>query len=154
MHKIRSSIFWGILFIFSSMIISSCSPNNQIPQSQKLPNESELAIAVVNELNDSINAEDFNTYMSNVHPDSVFNNTEYKNGLKTSFEQFNVRNSMSDISIEYINDEEAKVSFILMVDFNSSSFANTKIKGAYILRKNEGVWKLFSDEIDSVEPVN
>ena len=154
MHKIMSGFFLGILFVFLSIIVSSCSPSDQIPQPQNTPSESELAIAVVNELNNSINAEDVNTYMSHVHPDSVFNNTEYINGLKTSFEQFNMKNSMSDTSIEYLNDKEAKVSFTLLVDFNSSSFANTKVKGAYILRKNDGVWKLFSDEIDSVEAVN
>lgn len=115
--------------------------------------EDEKILDVVNRSIDALNAEDPGAYMLTIHPQSKFQRKDYVDGLHDAFAAFALFQTISDVEIEYVRSGEAKVSFVMIVDFNSPEYKNTKITGAYILRSHEGNWFVYDDEILKVEPI-
>jgi hypothetical protein len=144
--KLTLSIILIVIVLFTFACGSSFE--KEAPAS----NESEQVIAAVNRIVDASNNEDVDAYMSAVHPKSIFSRQDHIDMLITNFAQFNIHETMTDIVIDSLDRDEARVSFTMLVDFNSSDFQNREITGTYTMRKDNGTWKLFAYEVkESVE---
>ena len=116
-------------------------------------NEDEKILDVVYRSVDALNAENPDAYLLTIHPQSKFQRKDYVDGLNEGFATFDAYQVISDVEIEYVLSGEAKVSFVMTVDFNSPDFLNTRITGVYILQLYEGNWLIYDDEILEVEPI-
>ena len=132
------------------------SANTQTPEqptstSVQAQLDEQAALSVVYQSIDALNAEDATGYMATIHPQSKFQRQEYVASLHDGFQVFNLRHEILEIEVEYVRTDEARVAFVMFVDFNSPDFQNTKITGAYILKPHEGRWMLYDDVIKMVE---
>jgi hypothetical protein len=99
------------------------------------------------------NAKDFNAYMATIHPDSpVYDSTARE--LKKAFsDEFTLTYWVSDIYIIDQSSNRATVHFVLTTRLKSGpiSFRDNRVEGEMDLRKDEGQWKIYNQDVINVE---
>ncbi len=97
------------------------------------------------------NAEDIPAYMATIHSESpVYDQTE--NMLSPMFANYDLSFDISGVEVLEQSAQEAKVSFILVTrKINGPDFNDNQVTGAMILRPENGAWKIYNQQVDSVD---
>jgi tetratricopeptide (TPR) repeat protein len=97
------------------------------------------------------NNEDIEAYMATVHPDSpMYDQTEEV--LKDMFAQFDLDFQFYDLTVTSLKSNEAKVHFSLITrKLAGPDFRNNIVIGTMILRPDNGIWKIYNQEVEDVQ---
>jgi hypothetical protein len=114
-------------------------------ESGPTPTSDEL-FAVIYENIRAANAEDIDAYMQTIHGDSpLYKQTE--GDLSKAFATYDLSYTVSDLRVEQRRSGEAKVHFALTSrKISGPTFRDNVVEGVYILRPEDGNWKLFQYE--------
>jgi len=75
-----------------------------------------------------------------------------KEMIKVIFEQYDLKYELSDLKVIKRSDKEAEVGFTQITrKATGPDFRNNKITGVHILKKSDGVWRIFSSQIKTTE---
>ena len=105
----------------------------------------------------ALNREDVAGYMSYIHPDSP-GALATRDNLDATFNEYDLKTTLEKLEPVTLNDGEAKVHFIQLTEkLSGPAFRNNRVSGTHILRKDGGVWKVFStvqDNLDYLDPAS
>jgi len=106
---------------------------------------------VLNENVQSANVEDIDAYMATIHPNSsMYLQTETT--LKQVFALYDLDYKVYDMRVTSLTSNEARVHFSLLTRKRSGpDFRNNIIIGRMILRPDNGVWKIYGQEVEKVQ---
>jgi hypothetical protein len=102
----------------------------------------------------AVNAENINAYMATIHPDSPgYDQTEQT--LPVAFGQFDLSYRITGVQVLEQDSREAVVAFVLTTrKIRGPEFRDNVVTGQFILRKHDGVWKIYDQEIENIEYLN
>ena len=96
------------------------------------------------------NAEDIDRYMDTIHRLSPARLTT-RAMLETSYRDYDLSSQIYGLRIIEMDEREAKVSFVLITKkIRGGQFADNKVEGTMILRKQGKEWKLYGQEVDKI----
>lgn len=98
------------------------------------------------------NAEDVDAYMATIHPDSpLYATTEI--GIEQIFDQYDLVFKLIEREVIEVNGDTARAHFVLeTIDPSGSpSFNDNRVTGVFLMRLDNGVWKIENQEILDVE---
>lgn len=103
----------------------------------------------------ALNREDVAAYMSYIHPESPdYSSTRDK--IEKVFLDYDLKHTLEKAEPVTLTDGEAKVHFVQLTEkLSGPAFRNNRMTGTHILRKDGGVWKIFStvqDSLDYLDP--
>ena len=105
----------------------------------------------------ALNREDVAGYMSYIHPDSP-GALATRDNLAATFREYDLKTTLEKLEPVTLNDGEAKVHFVMLTEkLSGPAFRNNRVTGTHILRKDGGVWKVFStvqDRLDYLDPAS
>lgn len=136
------------LGVFAIISLGNGNILNQEPTD--LPDE---VTAVIYENIRASNAKDFNRYMGTIHADSPGYNTTKETIEQAFSDEFTLSYRVTDVYIIEQDKDEAKVHFVLTTKLVSGpiSFRDNQVTGEMILRKENGDWKIYNQNIADVE---
>lgn len=96
------------------------------------------------------NKEDITAYMATIHPSSSsYLATQLLMG--PMFEQFDLSFQFYNLSVVSVNENEATIRFSLQTDkIRGPDFQNNIVTGTMVLKPDNGVWKIFSQDVEDV----
>jgi len=130
--------------IISSGGLSSLGSSQPTPTNQQLFDVlHENARAGVNE--------DLNAYMATIHSNSpLYDQTE--DVLKEMFSTYDLDFEFYDLTVTSLKANEAKIHFSLITRKRAGpDFRNNIVIGTMILRPDNGVWKIYNQEVEDVQ---
>jgi tetratricopeptide (TPR) repeat protein len=148
----RFNFIWVLVFIILCSLIGggfALSQNSiditNIFNSAPTPTSDEL-FAVINRNISAANSEDIAGYMETIHTKSpLYKQTE--ESLMMAFSTYDLLYSVSDLKVEYLSGSEAKIHFVLTSrKISGPTFRDNAVEGVFILRPEDGVWKLYQYE--------
>jgi hypothetical protein len=97
------------------------------------------------------NAEDIRAYMATIHSQSpLYDQTESL--LSPMFANYDLSFEVRNLEVIEQSASEAKVSFVLVTrKINGPAFNDNKVNGVMVMRPENGVWKIYNQQVDSVE---
>jgi hypothetical protein len=97
------------------------------------------------------NKEDVTAYMATIHPSSpMYFPTQLAMG--PMFEQFDLSFQFYSLSVLSLTPDEASIRFSLRTDkIRGPEFQNNIVTGTMVLKPDNGVWKIFSQDVDDVD---
>jgi hypothetical protein len=100
------------------------------------------------------NAEDMDAYMATIHSQSpVYDQTESL--LSSMFSEYDLSFEVSKIELLEQTANEAKVAFVLTTrKINGPAFKDNRVTGVMILRPDNGIWKIYNQEVNSIDYLN
>jgi hypothetical protein len=100
------------------------------------------------------NDEDIDLYMSTIHSDSPgYNDT--KDLLNTAFGEYDLSYFISDVEVIKQNSRQAEVAFVLTTrKIRGPDFRDNRVTGTMILRVEDGVWKIYDQDVDNIDYLN
>ena len=102
----------------------------------------------------AVNSENLVAYMATIHPDSTAYATT-ETGLRDAFELFDLSYTLLELTVIEQSSSEATVAFVLRTEkVSGPAFRDNVITGRWILRKDDGVWKILGQEIEDVQYLN
>lgn len=106
---------------------------------------------VIQENMRAANAEDIDAYMATIYPRTlVMAVTE--STLKDLNERYDLSYRATNLQILEQDGKEARVSFVLTTTkIRGPAFQNNRATGVFILRKHEGRWKIYDQEIEKID---
>lgn len=95
--------------------------------------------------------EDLDAYMATVHPGSpMYDQTEEV--LKEMFVTYDLNFEFYDLTVTSLKPNEAKIHFSLLTRKRAGpDFRNNIVIGTMILRPDNGVWKIYNQEVEDVQ---
>jgi hypothetical protein len=130
------------LFIFTNLDNLGTSDQNNTP---------EAVTAVVYANINAHNNEDVDGYIATIHEDAP-NRNSYRATLNDMYRNFDLWHTISDVEVVKITNREAQVSFVLTTEkIRGPDFRDNVVTGVFILRKEDGEWKLYDREIEDVK---
>jgi len=117
------------------------------------PTSDEL-FAVIYRNIQAANAEDVTAYMDTIHSNSpLYDQTE--NALRMAISTYDLSYSTSNLSVEELSRKEARVHFFLTTrKISGPAFRDNTIEGVFVLRPEDGVWKIYQQETLEVTFLN
>jgi hypothetical protein len=115
------------------------------------PHPKTAIIGVIRENIAATNAKDVERYMATIHP-KASGRAAMRSALKEMFTRGDYSSAVYNVKLLEVSDEEARVSFTLITKQISgpSGFRDNQVDGVWILRKDDGAWKLYDQEVDNV----
>ena len=113
----------------------------------------EDVVAVIYENIRASNAKDFDRYMATIHSRSPAYNAT-KEGIEMAFsDEYTLSYQVSDVYIIEQSSDRASVHFVLTTRLVGGSimFRDNQVTGEMQLRKEDGVWKIYNQEVESVD---
>lgn len=100
------------------------------------------------------NSENLAAYMNTIHSDSpLYNQTERL--LKDAFSEFDLSYYVSNLEIEKQSRSEAEIHFFLTTrKIRGPAFRDNVVEGIFIMRPEDGVWKIYDQEVINVQYIN
>lgn len=97
------------------------------------------------------NKEDVTAYMATIHPSSAsYLPTQVL--MAPLFEQFDLSYQYYNLSVVSVNENEATIHFSLQTDkIRGPDFQNNIVTGTMVLKPDNGVWKIFSQDVEDVD---
>jgi hypothetical protein len=95
--------------------------------------------------------EDLDAYMATIHPNSpLYNQTE--DVLKEMFSTYDLNFEFYDLTVTSLKSNEAKIHFSLLTRKRAGpDFRNNIVIGTMILRPDNGIWKIYNQEVEDVQ---
>lgn len=146
--------FLGVAVIVMIVLLSANTPQSrEVPATETnepTPSSNDYFQVINNNVRAS-NAEDINWYMSTIHPD----NPEYeqiKQLALDSFTSYNLYVQVYDMEIVKETRTEVQVAFTMEKQkIRGANFQDHRIEGIFILRPDEGTWKIYNQKIEKIE---
>jgi ketosteroid isomerase-like protein len=155
---ITPTTFWlavaglGLAFVcvLALLLYVLLGPGIQLPGAR--PTESPAAItAVLYEQVAAHNAEDIDRYMATMHSDTK-GLDEMRSTLADLYATHDLDTRLYEVEVLKVTSREARVSFVLVTrQIRGPAFTDNRIEGVFILRKDDGRWKLYDQEIEDIE---
>jgi len=119
-------------------------------QARPTPNLNEITAPIYANI-DASNAEDINAYMATIHSLSPgYDQTQSM--LGPLFADYDLSYQLTHVEVIEQKRNEAKVAFILVTrKLRGPAFNDNQVTGVMIMRPENGVWKIYNQEIDSVD---
>jgi hypothetical protein len=132
------------LYLPKLSIISSLFPENNSPGADEIT-------APIYANIDASNAEDMAAYMATIHTKSpVYDQTQ--STLGPLFANYDLSFEVSNVEVLEQSKNEARVAFILITrKIRGPAFNNNQVKGVMILRPENSAWKIYNQEVQSIE---
>jgi hypothetical protein len=97
------------------------------------------------------NAEDVDRYIATMHPQSP-DYAELRQVLEEMYSAFDLQSTLSDVELLEASTRGARVSFVLVTrKIHGPDFRDNRVQGVFVLRKQDGEWRLQDQEIASIE---
>ncbi len=97
------------------------------------------------------NGEDLATYMTQIHPKSP-GRAQTEEGLRQVFANYDLDFRFSNLELQSLTDKEAKIHFVLTTKkISGGEFRDNSVTGVMILRLDEGVWKIYNQQVEDVK---
>jgi tetratricopeptide (TPR) repeat protein len=171
-RRSRAKVFFGLLVLllivgFLSLAIVSPTllasiginafnqpPSQPQPQPRPQPFTPEEASAVLNTVYENIaasNVENIDRYMASIHtPSNDYQTT--REILEALYRDYDLTATISGIELVNYSAEEAQVSFVLETrKRNGPEFRDNVIRGIFILRPENGQWKLYDQVVNNID---
>jgi hypothetical protein len=138
------------LVVFSPKITSALGGQT----SEKLSPTPENVTAVIFENIRASNTENYGRYMATIHSKSpAYKSTEAM--TKEAFSLFDLSYQVSKVRVIEQKRDRAVVAFVLTTKkIRGPSFRDNRITGEMILRKENGVWKIYDQKVDNITYLN
>ncbi len=116
------------------------------------PTDSPSAItSVVFENIAAHNAEDVERYMATLHSDAP-NYDQTRDVLSDMYQNYDIQHSITGVELLKTTKNRAEVSFVLTTKkVRGPSFRDNRVTGVFILKKEDGRWKLYDQKVDDIE---
>lgn len=140
----RSKSWLGLLvvLVLVSMVLGGCAKT-----------EEQKVMDAVQRYADAMNKEDVNAVQDAMHRDN-WSYFYIKQQLPQYFSLYNVKVEFEDLKFIEIKDGIASVSFVMTTrKTDNSDFKDTRIKGTFTLKQEDGVWKLLDTVYDPEKDV-
>jgi tetratricopeptide (TPR) repeat protein len=157
----ENRIIWTVVILFAicllTIVCMSIFQNSfnftQLFNSAPTPSSDEL-LSVINQNMRAANAENIDSYMATIHTKSpLYRQTE--DALKEAFSTYNLSYSVAALRVEKQSSSEAEVHFVLTTKkISGPDFRDNSIEGVFIMRPEDGVWKIYQQEIIDVTYLN
>lgn len=109
---------------------------------------------VINENIKALQSEDVNAYMKTIDKNSV-DYDQTKKAVQELFSSYDLNYQINKIEVASVNDDEAKVKVTQVTKkVKGAEFTNNKSVIVHILKKVDGIWKISSTTVQSVEKLN
>lgn len=97
------------------------------------------------------NAEDIDWYMSTIHPDSPgYQTTEDQ--LPNAFATYDLYVEVYGLEIIKQTRTEVQVAFTMVTSkIRGPAFRNNRVQGIFLMRPDDGIWKIYDQKVESVE---
>lgn len=145
----------GLLAVLVAAVVLLAFPRGGDQQAAAASVDAEGEVtAVIYENLAAHNAEDIERYMATVH--SRFpGRAEMRDTLEQMYATYDLKATVKGVEVTELSKNEAKVSFVLITKkVRGPAFRDNRIKGTFILRKEEDGWVLVNQEIDTIEYLN
>jgi hypothetical protein len=131
--------------------IAVFSPGTLSPgPAQPTPTSAEL-FGVIYANARAANGEDIATYMTQIHSKSP-GRAQTEESLKQVFAAYDLDFRFSNLVLQSLKKNEAKVHFVLTTKkIRGGDFRNKTETGVMILRPDEGVWKIYNQQIEDTQ---
>ena len=97
------------------------------------------------------NYEDIDRYMSTIHSRSPGYQVT-KNGIEDIFSDYDLSYRVSNLRVIEQEKNSAKIYFVLTTKrINGPAFRDNRVYGEMTLRKEDGRWKIYNQDINNVE---
>lgn len=157
----RSLVIGLIVIILIGLLIAAASLSGySLPQLNNLASTSAKTIssedesAIISAIYENIaanNAENIDRYMATIHTQSRdFDSTREK--IETLYQNYDLVATIRGVEIVQYSQTEARVSFILETRKQGGpDFRDNRISGTFILRPENGQWKLFDQIVTKIQ---
>jgi hypothetical protein len=97
------------------------------------------------------NEENITAYMATIHPDSrSYDSTEA--ALVDIFAQYNLQFRFYNLELTSLKTNRAEIHFMLSTrKINGPDFRDNIVTGTMILRPDQGVWKIYNQEVEDIQ---
>jgi hypothetical protein len=152
---------WLIVGIVALMVVIACvgvfllASLGARAQSQgtptPTPHPKTAIIGVIRENIAATNAKDADRYMATIHP-RASGRAAMRAALDDMFRTGDYSSKVYNVKILELTDKEARVSFTLITKQirGPAQFRDNQVDGVWILRTDDGAWKLYDQEVDNV----
>ena len=142
-----------LLSVVAFMLLQDSIDIGGLLETAPTPTSDEL-FAIIRQNIQAANAEDIDAYMDTIHSGSPhYDQTE--NDLRLATSMYDLSYSTSNLSVDEISRNEAKVHFFLTTrKINGPAFRDNIIEGVFILRPDNGEWKIYKQETLEVTFLN
>jgi hypothetical protein len=97
------------------------------------------------------NAEDVERYMATLHSDAP-NYDQTRDVLSDMYRNYDIQHTISEVELLKSTKTRAEVSFVLTTKkVRGPSFRDNRVTGVFILKKEDGRWKLYDQKVDDIE---
>ncbi len=155
------NVLWGVaIFLIACLLVSGgiavyqYSPSiSAIFSNVPTPTPDELYAVIYTNLR-TANAEDIDGYMATIHSRSpLYKQTD--EALRSAFSTYDLSYVVSDLSIDKQTSKESEVHFVLTTKkVNGPTFRDNIVEGVFVLRPENGEWKIYQQEIIDVSYLN
>ena len=99
----------------------------------------------------ALNREDIAGYMSYIHPECA-GYAATGDTMRKSFVEYDLKTTLEKLEPGTMTDGEAKVKFTQLTEkVSGPAFRNNRLTGTHILRKDGGLWKIYSTVQDKLD---
>jgi tetratricopeptide (TPR) repeat protein len=154
-------ILWAIgiitvccfISVFGVVLFQNQAPFSLGLASEPTPTANELYASIYSNIR-AANSENLTAYMNTIHSKSpLYNQTERL--LKEAFSEFDLSYYVSDLEIEKQSRSEAEIHFRLTTrKLRGPAFRDNVVEGIFIMRPEDGVWKIYDQEVIDVQYIN
>jgi hypothetical protein len=136
--------------VIGLLLMTSDSLNLSAPSAAPTQSATEITNVMYRNIYAS-NDEDIDLYMSTIHSESPgYNDTRAM--LDTAFGDYDLSYYMTDVEVLKQTSRQAEVAFVLTTKkIRGPAFRDNRVTGTMILRVEDGVWKIYDQEVDNVE---
>jgi hypothetical protein len=136
-----------VICVFAAIVVALVRPWEQQSASSSQNAQSGI-IPVLYEQVAAHNAEDIDRYMATMHS-RYHNSDQMRNTLEDMYQKYDLKTTLSDVEIIEVSGNRAEVSFVLTTrKIRGPAFRDNRIRGIFILRKEDGEWKLYDQKVD------
>lgn len=97
------------------------------------------------------NAEDVERYMATLHSNAP-NYDQTRDVLADMYQNYDIQHSITGVELLKSTKNRAEVSFVLTTKkIRGPDFRDNRVTGVFILKKEDGRWKLYDQEVDDIE---
>lgn len=153
-----STLFWvaaaglGLVFIciFGAALYQVLGPGFEFGNAGPTDTPGQIT-SVLYEQVAAHNAEDIDRYMATMHS-KIPGRSQMISTLQDMYATYDLHAALSGVELLEATKKEARVSFVLVTrKIRGPAFADNLIEGVFILRKEDGEWKLYDQEIENTE---
>lgn len=153
----RKRIAWtvtvvlGLIVTILAFVLPTQLRNRGRQAGTPTPNVQDEVLEVIYEHVAAHNAEDIDKYVATIH--SAFGDQEsLRDSIEQMYDTYDLETVIRDVEVLEASESVARVSFVLITrKVRGPVFLDNRVDGVFTLRREEGDWKLYDQEIVNFE---